>query len=224
MLGHERRKEKAVSATSLLVVFISSMVVVGLIVFLVLSIILDTPTQQTAYMPRSDGIRIIDPPRPVMDFTLLSQTGEPLRLSDFRGRHVIVFFGYTGCPDVCPITISEMKQARAALADQADNVAFLFISVDPARDTPDRLTRFLAMRDVDEYMMAMQGDDVTLARITPDYGLYYERYEEDADVNGYYIVDHTANSYVIDPLGRMMGIIPYGTAPDIIANYLSENL
>jgi len=224
MLDNERHKDAGVSVTSLIAVFVGSMAVIGLIVFLVLSAITDAPTQQTTYAPRSDGIRVIEPPRPVMDFTLPSQTGEPLSLSDLRGQHVVIFFGYTGCPDVCPITISEMKQAHALLGDKADDVAFLFISVDPTRDTPERLTRFLAMRDVDDYMLAMQGDDVTLARITPDYALYYKRYEQEADANGYYVVDHTANSYVIDPQGRMMGIIPYGTASDVVVDYLSENL
>src|SRR5258706_13246638 len=87
---------------------------------------------------------VIDPPRQLKDFTLTNQAGKPMKLSDLRGQMALVFFVYTNCPNVCPVAVATFTQIRTALGDKASKVAFVFISVDGKRDTPEYLTRFLS--------------------------------------------------------------------------------
>ena len=105
----------------------------------------------------------IDPPRALPDFTLLSQEEQQVSLSDFRGKHVLLFFGYTNCPDVCPLTLDGFRRIHSDLEpEQQEQLAFVFISVDGARDTPQRLREYLAAFDVP--VTALWGDDEEIAQ------------------------------------------------------------
>ncbi|MBI5958858.1 MAG: SCO family protein [Chloroflexi bacterium] len=158
---------------------------------------------------------VLDPPREVRDFTLTSHTGEPLSLHDLRGKVVLMFFGYTNCPDVCPTTLAEFKRVKTELGDEAQNVAFVFVSVDGARDTPERLAAYVAAFDPD--FIGLTGEDVTLRTIGKDYGLFYQRVNYDSAQEGNYLVDHTASSFALDAEGRLSIIFPYQTDPAIMA-------
>lgn len=160
---------------------------------------------------------VYQPPLELMDFTLPASTGQDLSLSDMRGQWVLMFFGYTRCPDVCPITLNEFRQVKAELGDGADAVNFLFISVDSPRDTPDVIGTYLARFDSD--FIGMSGEDDVLERITDDYSLFYERHTDEGE---YYSVDHTGRSYLIDPQGMLRISYAYGTTSDVIADTIRD--
>ncbi|MCK6580190.1 MAG: SCO family protein [Anaerolineae bacterium] len=171
---------------------------------------LDAPTPTPT---PSSGVTIIDPPRALVDFTLPGRNGAPLALSDLRGRFTLIFFGYTHCPDFCPTTLAEFRQVKRALDAQADQLQFLFISVDGERDTPAVLEEYVAR--FDPQFLFMRGDTATLARISADYGLYYElRKETPEDID--YVVDHTTPSYLVDPEGRMIAVFSFTAEPEVI--------
>ncbi|HEX3052462.1 MAG TPA: SCO family protein [Aggregatilineaceae bacterium] len=170
----------------------------------------DQPAQPTA---TSGPGTVLDPPREVGDFTLTSQTGDPLHLSDLQGKVVLLFFGYTHCPDVCPITLSDFKRVKANLGETAAQVAFVFVSVDGERDTPERLAEYIGAFDPD--FIGLTGDDTTIKSITQDYGVFYQRESYD-DPN--YLVTHTASTFVLDAQGRLHTVFPYATDPVLIAD------
>lgn len=162
-----------------------------------------------------DGSTVIDPPRELSNFTLTSHTGDPISLSDLRGKVALVYFGYTHCPDVCPITLGEFKQVKQALGAEAEDVAFVMISVDGERDTPERLADYIA--NFDEAFIGMTGDEQTLRRISEDFDLFFEKHPGEN-----YIVDHTASVFMIDPESRLATIFAYGTEPEVMTEYVRE--
>jgi len=162
---------------------------------------------------------VLDPPRDVADFTLTAHTGEPMKLSDLRGKSVLIFFGYTHCPDVCPLTLAEFKKVKTELGSSAGQVAFVFISVDGERDTPERLTQYVTAFDPD--FIGLTGDDSTLRTISRDFGVFFQR-QNSNDTN--YLVDHTASSFVVDPDGRLHIVYPFDTDPAIIAQGIRKLL
>ncbi|PJF24966.1 MAG: SCO family protein, partial [Phototrophicales bacterium] len=171
------------------------------------------------------GVTPIEPPRTVADFTMPAalpggEIGE-LSLSDLEGKHTLVFFGYTRCPDFCPITLAEFIQIKRALGERADQVQFLFISVDGERDTPAAIRAYLD--GFDPTFIGMSGVRETLEPIRPDYGLYYElRTNEGRGDN--YLVDHSTPSYLIDPQRRLAAIYSYDASAAIIAADIAERL
>jgi len=164
---------------------------------------------------------VLDPPKEIGDFTLTSHTGDPLSLSDLRGKAVLLFFGYTHCPDVCPMTLAEFKQVKRELGEAADRVAFVFASVDGERDTPERLAAYVGAFDPD--FIGLTGDEATLREIGRDYGLFFQRSTYD-NTQADYLVDHTASSFVVGPEGRLRIVYPYQTDPAIIAEGIAALL
>lgn len=144
------------------------------------------------------------------DFTLQSAAG-PVSLQDFRGKVVMLYFGYTQCPDVCPTSLAQCVQALAGLdASQAREVKLLFVSVDPQRDTLPRLKEYA------EYfhpnMVGVTGTAEEVARVATLYGSSYTSQPPRAD--GSYAVDHSAFVYLIDREGRLAAPVAYGTPPE----------
>ncbi len=173
----------------------------------------DTPTGSVA--------RVFQPPQRVPDFTLTSHRNEPISLSDFRGDVTVLFFGYTHCPDVCPTTLADFRQAKQALGDDADDVRFVFISVDGERDSWIAVQEYL--RHFDDDFIGMTGDPAEVRRIGEPFGLFFA-YLEEYDAFGNYLVDHTASSFVIDRAGRLRLSFAHGTAPDDMAAALRRIL
>lgn len=163
--------------------------------------------------PPSQGTRIT-PPREVADFTLTNQDGQPMSLSDFRGKVVVLYFGYTFCPDICPTTLAEFVRVKSNLGDSADQVAFVFVSVDGERDTPDVIKRYLA--NFDEDFIGMTGTEKEIRKIGVDYGLFFEKSKVEG-TSADYLVDHTAASFLIDQQGRLHTVYAYSTAAEIIS-------
>ena len=156
---------------------------------------------------------LVEPPTPLSDFTLTSQTGAPLSLSELRGRAVLLFFGFTNCPDVCPLTLGEFKGAKRALGPDAERVAFVFVSVDGERDNAAALRAYVGA--FDPLFIGLQGDPATLDRIGPEYDLVYRK--EDSGASAGYTMAHTAAAFLIDPDGRLRVVFPYGTPADALA-------
>jgi protein SCO1/2 len=167
--------------------------------------------------PQIEGITDILPPDPLPDFTLTNHLGEPTRLSDFAGRHVLLFFGYTHCPDYCPLTMTKLRQVKQALGDRANDVAIVFISVDGERDTPEILNDFVTRFDLS--FVGLTGDESTLRNVGAPYGLAFELHKENAN-DTEYLVDHGTLTYVIDPQQRLHALISYTTTADVIGAYL----
>lgn len=160
---------------------------------------------------------VLNPPRVLADFTLTDHTGAPFGLDDLRGRVALVFFGFTHCPDICPTTLADFKQVKTQLGSATDEVAFVFVSVDGARDTPERLAAYVRAFDPD--FIGLTGDDAVLRPVAADFGVYYQAHAP-ASGSGNYLVDHTASVFALDREGRLAIVFPYGTPPDAIARRL----
>lgn len=150
------------------------------------------------------------PPAP--DFVLRDQHGEPFRLHDARGNVVLLVFGYTNCPDACPLTLATWASARAVLADDARAVRFVFISVDPVRDTPREIGRFVAQ--FDPGFVGVTGSSAEVEDVVVGYGAYARA---EAAHGG--AIAHSEATFLIDPQGRLVEALPRGTsAADIAAD------
>jgi protein SCO1/2 len=163
---------------------------------------------------------IIEPPLPAEDFTLNDQQNEPFRLRDQRGEVVLIFFGYTHCPDVCPLTLADFKQIKAELGAEAGRVNFVFITVDPERDTPERLAEHIA--NFDPAIVGLTGDRAELAAVWNAYGVYAAKAEA-GSASGY-LVDHTARVYAIDANGDLRMTYAFGTESVDIAQDVAHLL
>jgi protein SCO1/2 len=162
---------------------------------------------------------VIQSPEPAPAFTLQSADG-PVSPSDFEGQVVVLFFGYTFCPDVCPTTLADLAGAMRLLGDEADDVQVVFVSVDPARDTPERLAEYVS--SFDPRFIGITGTEAEVAAAAAVYGIFYEKHEG-TPASGY-LVDHTATAMVIDRKGRLKLVLPFGTGAQDIAADLHELL
>ena len=128
---------------------------------------------------------------------LTDHTGRKRTLEDFRGKAVVLFFGFTHCPDVCPTTLADVSQALKELGPERERVQVLFVTVDPERDTREALARYVTA--FDPRFLGLYGDAAATQRAAKEFKVYYEK-RKTADG---YSVDHSAQSYVIDPRGRL---------------------
>lgn len=158
-----------------------------------------------AASPSGQG-SMVEPPRTLTNFTLTDQRGQSVSLADFRGKPILLFFGFTNCPSICPTTMAEFRAAKRGLGSDGDRVTAILISLDPERDTAERLGQYLGA--FDPSFVGLRGDAATLGRIGTEYDLYYERQPLG---EGGYTIDHTAVSYLIDAEGRLRTVYPYGT-------------
>lgn len=155
--------------------------------------------------PQFNGL-VMESPDPVADFTLTSHTGQPMSLSDFRGKPVLLYFGYTFCPDVCPATMFELKKMMAELGAQAEDVQVIMISVDPERDTPAQLGEYVTQ--FHPSFLGMTGTEEELLAATTQLGIYYQKHEGTAATG--YLIDHTATVSMLDENGRLRLVFPFG--------------
>jgi protein SCO1 len=148
------------------------------------------------------------------DFQLADQNGQARSLKDFPGKVVVLFFGYTQCPDVCPTTMTELAQVRQQLGPDGDKVQVLFVTVDPERDTPSVLKGYMA--NFDPTFLALRGTPEQLAAMAKDYKVYYKKVEGKTPTS--YSMDHSAASYVYDQQGRLRLYTRNGTGPQALAS------
>lgn len=155
------------------------------------------------------------------DFSLLDPDGNVRTLADFKGKVVVMFFGYTQCPDVCPTTLTEMQQAMTLLGPQADQVQVLFITVDPERDTAAILKQYVPAFN-SHFLGLRPADQVALEKVTKDFKIYYKKVPGSSP--GSYTMDHTAGSYAFDSEGRLRLYIKHAQGPETLAQDLKELL
>ncbi len=160
---------------------------------------------------------LIDPAVPAPEIKLLSSQGDEYRLESRSGKFILIFFGYTHCPDVCPTTLYEMKQIKAELQENSDHIEFVFVTVDPDRDTQEQLARYLT--SFDESFFGLTGSTQQLEQVWKDYGVYREIQETNNSLG--YLVDHTSRLYLINPQGELMMTYLYETTLDEIVSDLN---
>jgi protein SCO1/2 len=152
--------------------------------------------------------------------SLTDHTGKPRTLMDFKGKVVALFFGYTHCPDVCPTTMTDLKQTMKLLGSRADELQVLFVTLDPARDTQEVLAQFVP--SFDQRFIGLRGNEQETAVATATFKIYAKKVE--AQGKGGYTIDHSAGMYVFDKTGKIRLYIDYGQKPADIASDIKKLL
>lgn len=150
------------------------------------------------------------------NWKLTDHTGMSRVLDDFKGKAVVLFFGYTHCPDVCPTTLSDMAQALNSMGKEADRVQVLFVTIDPARDTQALLAKYVPA--FNPGFLGLYGDEAATAQIAKEFHAYYQKQQGKNEQS--YNVDHTSGSFVFDPSGKLRIFIKYGVKAESIAHDL----
>lgn len=145
---------------------------------------------------------------------LTDMNGDPFTLDQLKGDVALVYFGYTTCPDVCPTTLTDFQAVKDDLGADAERVKFLLVTIDPERDTEAKLKEYLAFFDPE--FVGLRGDEAQTEKFKRDYGLVVKRVEY-PDSATKYLLDHSAQSYAIDPEGRLALTFPYGMDPELMA-------
>jgi protein SCO1/2 len=167
----------------------------------------------TLFLPKTESFRgtLYDPALPAYEIELTQGNGSSFRLSEMQGNNVLLFFGYTSCPDVCPTTLSEMKRVLSELGADAEHVKVVFVTVDPERDTPEKLREYVSI--FNPTFIGLSGSVEELQKVWSDYGVYREEEQMPNSATGY-LVNHTARVYLIDRDGNLRLSYSYGTPTD----------
>lgn len=155
------------------------------------------------------------------DFTLQS-AGGPVALQDYRGKLVLVYFGYTYCPDICPTSLAATSEGLKQLSpDEQAKVAMIFISVDPKRDTPARLKEYVEF--FHPAIVGVTGVAENIAEIAKRYGVFYAEQKVET-AGGGYVVDHSADTFIVAPDGKLVGKMAHATPPDQVIVAIRKHL
>ncbi len=155
-----------------------------------------------------------------LGFELPDQNGQKRTLADFKGKVVVVFFGYTQCPDFCPTTLSEWVQVKQALAGKGDLLQAVFITLDPERDTPELLKAYMA--NFDASFLALVPPLQDLPALAKSFKIYYKKVASSSGDS--YTMDHSAGTYVYDTSGRLRLYARYGLGPAALAEDIGQLL
>ena len=137
-------------------------------------------------------------------FTLVDDTGAQVSEADLKGKSTVMYFGYTFCPEVCPTTLTDLAQWMQMIGQDADRLNYVFVTVDPERDTPKVMHDYVSA--FDPRIRGLTGTSEQIAKVTKEYGVYYKRIPTS---DGGYVMDHSAVLYMMDPNVRFVGVIPY---------------
>jgi protein SCO1/2 len=148
------------------------------------------------------------------ELTLTDHSGKTRTLADFKGKVVVVFFGFTQCPDVCPTTLVEMKAVKEKLAKDGERVQVLFVTVDPERDSPELLAKYVPA--FDPSFIGLYGDAEATARTAKEFKVFYKKVPGSSPTS--YSVDHTAALYIYDPSGRLRLFAKHAQGADALAH------
>jgi protein SCO1 len=158
---------------------------------------------------------VFDPPRAAPDFSLQGSDGHELKISHYRGKVVLLAFGFTSCTEVCPITLNTFAVTRRKLGPAAADVQVVYVTVDPGRDVPARLSKYLG--SFDSTFVGGTGTEGQLAAVRSSYGITAEKKVIGDD----YTYAHSSFTYLIDRSGRIRALMPYGHSPDDYVNDLT---
>lgn len=156
------------------------------------------------------------------DFTLTDHNGESFQLEQLRGRVVLMFFGYTYCPDICPTELANLSAVLNALQDAENRVQGVFVTVDPERDTPQLLKSYVGY--FNRHLIGLTGSPDQIDSVARQYRV---KYKKNPHPGGAYSMDHSANLYLIDSRGKLAAVVPYGLPPEhvlgVVRQLLSED-
>jgi protein SCO1/2 len=155
------------------------------------------------------------------NFGLIDVDGRLRTLADYQGKAVVMFFGYTHCPDVCPTTLIEMQEVMSLLGPQAAKVQVIFVTLDPERDTAEVLKQYVPAFNP-SFIGLRPANEEALNRLTKEFKIYYKRVPGLSPNT--YTIDHTAGSYVFDPKGQLRLYIKHGQGPEVLAQDLKTIL
>jgi protein SCO1/2 len=153
-------------------------------------------------------------------FSLTDHNGQARTLADFKGKAVVLFFGFTQCPDVCPTSMSELAEAKRLLGADGERLQGLFVSIDPERDTPEIMKQYMA--SFDPSFLALYAAPDKLPELAKSYKIYYKKVDGPTPTS--YTMDHSAGSYVYDPQGRIRLYHRYGSGAPALATDLKKLL
>jgi len=151
-------------------------------------------------------------------FTLTDHNGKPRTLADFKGKVVVVFFGYTQCPDVCPTTLSELAGIKKALGSEAERLQVIFITLDPQRDTPELMAGFVPA--FDSSFLGLWGEQAVIDKVAKDFKVFAQKVPSKDSKS--YTIDHTAGSYVFDDQGHIRLFVRHGQGVDVLQKDLQR--
>lgn len=154
------------------------------------------------------------------DFELTDHNGQVRHLADFKGKVVVLFFGYTQCPDVCPTTMAELAEVRKSLGKDGDKLQGLFVTVDPARDTPEVLKAY--MGNFDPTFLALYTTPEKLVALAKDYKIYFKKVDGKTPTS--YTMDHSAGSYIYDTQGQLRLFTRYGSGAAALVSDIQQLL
>jgi len=169
----------------------------------------------------SSGPQLTIPPQ-VQSLELTNRNGEAFALDELSGEYALLSFGYTRCPDVCPLTLSDYKRVKRDLDTAAEQVDFVFFSVDGERDTPEVLDSYMGRFDENFVGLTTTDNDIR-QQITQSFAVFYATREIEGTQAGY-IVDHTASMFLLDAAGDVVKVFPFGTPPTEIAADIQSRL
>ncbi|HAA74237.1 TPA: SCO family protein [Candidatus Latescibacteria bacterium] len=147
------------------------------------------------------------------DFVLTDQNGERFDTATLRGKLIFLFFGYTTCPDACPMTLSKIARVDALLGEMGERVQTLYVSIDPERDTVEKVREYLSYYDLP--VVGLTGTVEEINDVADDFGVYYSKSEEETALG--YLVDHTTLVYMIDPNGTLRYLSHPDDSPEVLA-------
>ena len=145
------------------------------------------------------------------DLPLTDQFGKERSIKDFAGKVVVVFFGYTQCPDVCPTSMSELAEVKRSLGADGDKLQGIFVTVDPERDTPELLAQYVPVFDA--RFLGLYGTAEKIAEVAKEFRVFYRK---SGDLAGHYTIDHTAGTYVFGPDGRPRLYVKHAEDPQVV--------
>lgn len=172
------------------------------------------------FYPQPFHGHVLQAPDAAPEIWLTDHTNQPVSLSRFRGKLIVLVFGYTNCPDVCPLTLGTLAQALTLLRKKASDVQVLFISVDPIRDTPEKLATYVSR--FNPAFLGLTGVPEAIAQAAQAYGIYYE--VQPGGSEEVYWIDFTPNLMVIDPQGLWKLVLPFGVSAEDVAADLQRLL
>ena len=152
-------------------------------------------------------------------FTLLDHTGKKRSLAEFKGKVVLIYFGYMFCPDICPTDLSNLAGLLKRLGKDSDQVQTIFITLDPERDTPELMGRYV--QHFDKRILGLRGTEQQTKQVATQYKTFYEK----VSLNGnQYVIDHTAFIYIMNRAGKYVAFFPPGTSPERMEIMVREAL
>ena len=152
-------------------------------------------------------------------FTLLDHTGKKRSLAEFKGKVVLIYFGYMFCPDICPTDLSNLAALLKRLGKDGDQVQAIFITLDPARDTPELIGKYV--QHFDKRILGLRGTEQQTKQVATQYKTFYEKVSLKGNQ---YVIDHTAFTYIVNRAGKYLAFFPPGTSPERMEVMVREAL